>query len=122
MPYDPNQQDWDSVQWNKKPQKNKSSLIAQSGEVETFHKTKHSPHDDKLRKIENSEETSHTKVSFSMKMKIQKARMEKKMTQKELAQSIQVKPQVINEYESGKAIPDSGIINKLQRVLGKKLR
>ena len=122
MSYDPNQQDWDTVQWNKKPQKNKSSLTAQSGEVETFNKTKHPTQNDKLRKIENSEETSHPKVSFSMKMKIQKARMEKKMTQKELAQAIQVKPQVINEYESGKAIPDSGIINKLQRALGKKLR
>ena len=57
-----------------------------------------------------------------MKMKIQKARVGNKMTQKELAQSIQVKQQIINDYETGKAIPDSGIINKLQRVLGQKLR
>jgi putative transcription factor len=122
MPYHPNEQDWDQIKWNKKPQKNKSSLIANTGEVETFNKSKNPTMNDKMRKLENSEETAHKKVSFSMKMKLQKARLEKKMTQKELAQSIQVKQQIINDYETGKAIPDSGIINKLQRVLGQKLR
>mmetsp|Transcript_27999 Transcript_27999/g.82335 ORF Transcript_27999/g.82335 Transcript_27999/m.82335 type:complete len:87 (+) Transcript_27999:559-819(+) len=49
------------------------------------------------------------------------ARMAKKMTQKELATAINEKPQVIGEYESGKAIPNPQIISKMERKLGCKL-
>jgi hypothetical protein len=37
-------------------------------------------------------------------------------------QQINEKPQIIQEYESGKAIPNNQIIAKLERVLGVKLR
>jgi len=37
-------------------------------------------------------------------------------------QQINEKPQVIQEYEAGKAIPNNQIITKLERVLGVKLR
>ncbi|VAH34772.1 unnamed protein product [Triticum turgidum subsp. durum] len=49
-------------------------------------------------------------------------RLDKKMTQAQLAQMINEKPQVIQEYESGKAIPNNQIIGKLERALGAKLR
>jgi len=49
------------------------------------------------------------------------ARTAKKMTQKELATAINEKPQVVAEYESGKAIPNPQIISKLERKLGTKL-
>ncbi|KAF2583321.1 hypothetical protein F2Q68_00001812 [Brassica cretica] len=35
---------------------------------------------------------------------------------------INEKPQVIQEYESGKAIPNQQILSKLERALGAKLR
>ena len=47
--------------------------------------------------------------------------MAKKMTQKELATKINEKPQVVGEYESGKAVPNGQIIVKMERVLGVKL-
>ena len=37
-------------------------------------------------------------------------------------QRINEKPQVVNEYESGKAIPNQQIISKLERAVGVKLR
>lgn len=37
-------------------------------------------------------------------------------------QLINEKPQIIQEYESGKAIPNQQILTKLERALGKKLR
>jgi len=49
------------------------------------------------------------------------ARTAKKMTQKELATAINEKPQVVAEYETGKAIPNPQIISKLERKLGTKL-
>lgn len=39
-----------------------------------------------------------------------------------LCQLINEKPQVIQEYEAGKAIPNQQIVLKLERVLGVKLR
>lgn len=62
------------------------------------------------------------KVEISVGRAIQKARQEKQMTQKDLAQKINEKPQVVNEYEAGKAIPNQQILGKMERVLGIKLR
>jgi putative transcription factor len=44
------------------------------------------------------------------------------MTQKQLATRINEKPQIINEYENGKAIPNNQILGKIERVIGIKLR
>ena len=48
--------------------------------------------------------------------------MEKELSQKDLAQKVNEKPSVIQDYESGKAIPNPQILGKLERVLGVKLR
>lgn len=73
------------------------------------------------RKIEESDELKHNKVDKSLSKAIQQARMAKKMTQKDLATKINEKPQVIGEYENGKAIPNGQIIVKIERALGCKL-
>lgn len=61
------------------------------------------------------------KVDKSLSKAIMQARTAKKMTQKELATAINEKPQVVGEYESGKAVPNPQIISKLERKLGVKL-
>jgi putative transcription factor len=48
--------------------------------------------------------------------------MEKKLSQKDVAQKVNEKPSVIQDYESSKAIPNAQILGKLERVLGVKLR
>ena len=73
------------------------------------------------RKIEESDELKINKVDKSLSKAIQQARMAKKLTQKELATKINEKPQVVGEYENGKAVPNAQIINKLERELGVKL-
>ncbi|KAI3952950.1 hypothetical protein MKX01_028642, partial [Papaver californicum] len=67
---------------------------------------------------EETEVLTHERVPSELKKNIMQARLDKKMTQSQLAQ----KPQIIQEYESGKAIPNQQIITKLERVLGVKLR
>ncbi|XP_074581828.1 multiprotein-bridging factor 1b-like [Curcuma longa] len=75
------------------------------------------------RKLDDeTENLSHERVSTELKKNIMQARLGKKMTQAQLAQLINEKPQIIQEYESGKAIPNQQIITKLERVLGTKLR
>lgn len=71
---------------------------------------------------EDSENLSHDKVPTELKKAIMQARNDKKLTQSQLAQIINEKPQIIQEYESGKAIPNQQIISKLERALGAKLR
>ena len=61
------------------------------------------------------------KVDKALSKAIQQARTAKKMSQKELATAINEKPQVLAQYESGKAIPNPQIISKLERKLGTKL-
>lgn len=53
---------------------------------------------------------------------IQTARMEKELSQKDVAQKINEKPSVIQDYEAGRAIPNPQILSKLERILGVKLR
>lgn len=53
---------------------------------------------------------------------IQAARLEKKLTQKELAQKINELATVVSEYETGRALPNQNILAKMERVLGVRLR
>jgi len=62
------------------------------------------------------------KVAPSVGRAIQDARLELKLSQKEVAQKVNEKPSVIQDYESSKAIPNAQILGKLERVLGVKLR
>ncbi|KDP34783.1 hypothetical protein JCGZ_10563 [Jatropha curcas] len=71
---------------------------------------------------EETENLTHGRVPTELKKAIMQARMDKKLTQSQLAQLINEKPQIIQEYESGKAIPNQQIISKLERALGVKLR
>ena len=56
-----------------------------------------------------TEELKHDKVSMDVGRLIQKGRQAKGWSQKELATKICEKPQVINEYESSKAVPNQVI-------------
>lgn len=53
---------------------------------------------------------------------MQQARMDLKLSQKDVAQKINEKPSILQDYESGKAIPNPQILGKLERALGVKLR
>ncbi|XP_044472883.1 multiprotein-bridging factor 1a-like [Mangifera indica] len=71
---------------------------------------------------EDTENLTHERVPTELKKAIIQARTEKKLTQSQLAQLINEKPQILQEYESGKAIPNQQILTKLERAFGKKLR
>eukprot|EP00588_Corethron_pennatum_P015486 CAMPEP_0194266246 /NCGR_PEP_ID=MMETSP0169-20130528/1207_1 /TAXON_ID=218684 /ORGANISM="Corethron pennatum, Strain L29A3" /LENGTH=185 /DNA_ID=CAMNT_0039006885 /DNA_START=120 /DNA_END=677 /DNA_ORIENTATION=+ len=73
------------------------------------------------RKIEDADSYRVAKVDKSLSKAIQQARMAQKMSQKDLATKINEKPQIIGEYESGKAVPNGQIISKIERALNCKL-
>lgn len=70
-------------------------------------------------KLENETESfRHETVNKDLCKQIVAARTAKKLTQAQLGQLINEKPQVIQEYESGKAIPNPQVLSKLSRALG----
>eukprot|EP00401_Gymnodinium_catenatum_P083436 CAMPEP_0117592382 /NCGR_PEP_ID=MMETSP0784-20121206/72048_1 /TAXON_ID=39447 /ORGANISM="" /LENGTH=140 /DNA_ID=CAMNT_0005394191 /DNA_START=93 /DNA_END=511 /DNA_ORIENTATION=+ len=139
MPSGPSLQgaaDWAPVVWNKSGPKGKASrsttevnAARRSGaEVDTSkkfmggsNKSAHAVCSNAKKLDENTETFRHETVSQEFKMALQQARLAKKMSQQALATAINEKSSVINEYESGKAIPKGDIINKLNRALGVRL-
>ena len=77
----------------------------------------------KEQKLDREELGTHKTVSLSMAKMIQQGRIAKGFkTQKDLAIAVGVNASVINSYESGRAIPDPSVLQKLRRVLGVKLK
>ena len=76
----------------------------------------------KRRLDEETENFRHERVPGALRRAIAQARQEKKMTQAQLAHAMSERQQVVQEYESGKAIPDGRMIAKMSRILGVNLR
>jgi len=129
-------QDWAPVVWTKKAPigkaaKNHSAVNAarRSGQtVDTdkkfnasTNKSAHAVVANAAKLDVNGDTFRHNTVSHDFKMALQQARLAKKISQAELATKINEKQSVINEYESGKAIPNGAIINKLNKALGVRL-
>ena len=77
---------------------------------------------DKRKLDENDDGGKLPELGLNIGQRIQQARAAKGMKQKDLATKCNEKPNVIAEYEQGKAIPNNQILGKLERVLGVKLR
>merc|ERR1712154_594380 len=77
-------------------------------------KTKHS--------VEEEQEDFRTvKIGKNFSVALQQARLKKGWKQQQLAQQLNVRQTVINQYESGKIVPNPQLIAKMNRILGVKL-
>jgi len=75
-------------------------------------------HDETMhRRLENDELVQKKTLPTDMKLKIKQARIAKKMTQKELAAMLNVKPDIINKIEGGSIFPDPKLLNKIKGAL-----
>merc|ERR1712137_1188247 len=105
---------------NKKVSSKKlSKNPSKNGNVEIIRKT--SGHGSKLHKIYEQDQIGVPTLGLDFKIAMLKARNAKKLTQKQLAHRIAVKETIIKSYESGKAVPQQHIIQKIEKVLGVKL-
>ncbi len=129
-------QDWEPQVWGKRQPTGKvaksmdevNAARRSGADVETSKKlaggTNRSAHSNvpNAKKLDENPETfKHDTVSHDFKLSLQQARLAKKMSQQQLASAINEKGSVVNEYESGKAIPNGAIISKLNRALGVRL-
>jgi putative transcription factor len=75
----------------------------------------------RFRELDSENPPPPEKMKVSTQICIQKARQATKMTQKEVAIKMNIQASVINDYESGKAIPNRQVLIKLGQILGVKL-
>lgn len=71
---------------------------------------------------EDTGEYKTAQVNKKLCVIIQKARLSKKLSQKDLAKKVNIQVGILNEYEAGKKKPDNNILGKLEKVLNVKLR
>lgn len=104
-------QDWETIVLKKTNLSSNSNTSAET----SSRSNKHNNNKD------DNEIEKPKKVSTELKIAIQQARMSKKITQKQLATMMCCQPSLINQYESGKVIPNNAFISKLEQKLGAKL-
>ena len=105
--------DWTPVTWTKPPAKpTTTTKQTDGGEGLRRHRIAEATGDDGF---------AHATVSKSFSAELQRARLSKNVTQKALAQLVNLKPRVVNDYESGRALPNQAVIAKLNRALGVQL-
>ena len=92
----------------------KSEIKERQGNCEIKHKNK--------RLDDSTEAEKHNRVTREQGLMIQNARKAKNWKQKDLANQIRVKQDIIAQYENGKAIIDNKIICLLERKLNIRLR
>lgn len=61
------------------------------------------------------------KINYDLKKSIMQARINNKMSQKDLANKLNVSINVINGYENGKIIPNNQFIVRIEKILNCKL-
>ena len=71
----------------------------------------------KLEKKAENDELKHNKITKELRIKIQQGRASKGLTQKQLANNVNLPLQKIQEIENGKAIYNHKDINKIKRYL-----
>jgi len=129
--------DWDSVTVLKKRTPQQKTLRSQAdinaaqrsgAEIETTKKfdagsnKQHVMTKSAAKLDAETEDFHHDHVGLDVGRLIQQGRQAKEWSQKDLATKINEKQQVVNEYESGKAIPNQQVLGKIERCLGIRLR
>ncbi|KAG8190399.1 hypothetical protein JTE90_022041 [Oedothorax gibbosus] len=129
--------DWDTVTYLRKKAPKASQMRSQQAinqaqrqglAIETtkkFHAATNKQHSTSANTSKLDKETEqlhHDTIGLDVGRLIQQGRQNKNLTQKDLATRINEKPQVINDYEAGRAVPNQQILTKIERVIGMKLR
>ncbi|KAL7068833.1 multiprotein bridging factor 1 domain-containing protein [Cryptosporidium serpentis] len=130
-------QDWNTVVWNKGSTRTKGvskeqdlNIARRKGEEVVTEKkffggkntsTKKLAIPNTARLDEDTGDYRVERVSHEFSKALQQARVAKKLTQTQLAQMVNEKTSVINDYESGRAIPNPALIQKISKCLATNL-
>lgn len=98
-------QDWKPLIINKKNNKNE--------EKKQYVKTK----EQKLKESEENGNLSHKKMDLEFGKSLQKYRLSQNMTQKDIAQKLNISFKDINEIENGKMKHNGQLMGKIKRLM-----
>ena len=100
----------------------KGSISKTNNKDQTTLIKKYIPNPDKKlhEKIEKGE-LKHKKVDQELSKDFQKWRQSKNKTQKDVAQLLNVQPQIINKFESGQLKNDPKLVSKIKRLIKNKI-
>lgn len=99
-------QDWEQIKWTKPKTESKPP----------------SHNKNKFNALDGEDPPPPKKITLQLRQKIIQARQLKKMTQKELAQAMNLTQNVINCFENGKDVPTNQQIQKMSKILNVKLK
>jgi len=102
-------QDWNTLFVN--PKKNKNNNI----EKKQYVKSK----EQKMNENEENGNLSHKKMDSEFGKSLQKYRLSQNMTQKDIAQKLNIPVKDINEIESGKMKHNGQLMGKIKRLMNK---
>lgn len=102
-------QDWEQTVFRKKI-------------IKTTNINQNIPNIKKFSILDSDEPSMPEKIKKNISSIIQKARVAKNISQKELAKKLNLQQAIINSYENGKGIPDKKILNKISLILGVKIK
>ena len=112
-------QDWDPIVFKKRAPRSANEARARGVKVSKERaNTKNEANKNTLnaRKVEN-EEIKIQKIDLNLSKLIQKARFNAKISQKGLAEKLNLQLSVIQGYESGKVIPNKTLLYKMGKML-----
>jgi len=112
-------QDWDPIVFKKRAPRSANEARARGVKVSKERaNTKNEAYKNTLnaRKVEN-EEIKIQKIDLNLSKLIQKARFNAKISQKGLAEKLNLQLSVIQGYESGKVIPNKTLLYKMGKML-----
>ncbi|KAG6878791.1 hypothetical protein C0993_008090 [Termitomyces sp. T159_Od127] len=99
------------------------AVVATDKKLSVGNKANQGTDHQRIAKLDRENEVAPpAKIAPNVGRAIQDGRMALKLSQKDLAQKVNEKPSIIQDYESGKAVPNTQILGKLERTLGVKLR
>ena len=124
-------QDWNVIKFTgnvgkaKKGERAVQDAHRKGNEVETIRKnvgnSNRAPPVNMKRMAESDDVIPVAELPHEFRMAMQKARVAANLSQADLAKRINEKQSVVNEYESGRGVPNPQIIVKLERALNCRL-
>lgn len=110
-------QDWKTIIVNTK--KSKSKVSKEENSKENNYKVKKVNIEKKLDKKINEGNVKHDKYSLEFIKNLKNYRSSNNLTQKQLAQKLNINQKLISDIESNKGLYDPKINNKLKRLFNK---
>ena len=104
-------QDWNTLYVKANKQLKEKDKQKEGGKINHFSK------ENKMEKKIEEGNLKHDKTPSELGKIIQSRRLSQNMTQKDLAQKLNIPVKMINEIESGKAIHNPQVISKIKRIL-----